>query len=171
VKVLLPLSRLGDRLAIEKLGQIIRGIGTPEDSWGHDHSGPTLCMARGSAIADLKPRDAKNFAEAVFEVAAQEPEGPGTREAWEAMGIMHPAGFGDRLFELSMRTKTHWKFVTRQALHDAIFAIDPSLDEAFWREYGVASIPPNNSQKALVELGLGRLMYSGAKYWMEWTGD
>jgi hypothetical protein len=171
VNALLPLSRLGDSLAIEKLRQIIRGVGTPADPWGSGHTEPTLCEARGLAIQSLKPRDAENFAEAIFEVAAQEPEGPGTRQAWNALGVMHPKGFGYRLFRLAMRKKPHWKFVTRQALHDAIMASDPSLNEAFWREYGVEVIPAHSGQKILVEMGLSRLMYSGASYWMDWTGD
>lgn len=86
VSALLPLSRLGDSLAIEKLSQIIRGGGTPTDPTGSERTRPTLCGARGLAIESLKPRDAKNFAEVVFEVAAQEPEGAGTREAWIALG-------------------------------------------------------------------------------------
>jgi hypothetical protein len=171
VKALLPLSRLGDRLAIEKLTQIIRGIGTPEDPWGTGHTEPTLCLARGLVFHSLKPRDARNFAETVFEVAAQDPEGAGTRQAWDALGVMHPKGFGDRLLRLAMRTKPHWKFVTRQALHDAVMASDPSLNEAFWREYEVQVIPAHSGQKILVEMGLSRLMYSGADYWMWWTGD
>lgn len=171
VKALLPLSRLGDRLAIEKLAQIIRGIGTPEDPWGTGHSEPTLCSARGLVFHSLKPRDAKNFAETVLEVAAQDPEGAGTRQAWSALGVMHPKGFGDRLLKLAMRTKPHWKFVTRQGLHDAVMASDPSLNEAFWREYEVQVIPAHSGQKILVEMGLSRLMYSGADYWMWWTGD
>jgi hypothetical protein len=171
VSALLPLSRLGDSLAIEKLRQIIRGVGTPPDPWGSERTEPTLCEARGLAIRSLKPRDAENFAETVFEVAAQEPESAGTREAWNALGVMHPKGFGDRLFRLAMRKKPHWKFVTRQALHDAIMASDPSLNEAFWREYGVEVIDAHSGQKILVEMGLSRLMYSGADYWMFWTGD
>lgn len=171
VKALLPLSRLGDKLAIEKLRQIIRGIGTPEDPWGTGHTEPTLCSARALAFHSLKPRDAPNFAETVFEVAAQEPEGAGTRQAWNALGIIHPKGFGDRLFKLAMRAKPHWKFVTRQALHDAVMASDPGLNEAFWREYEVQVIPTHSGQKILVEMGLSRLMYSGADYWLWWTGD
>jgi len=171
VSALLPLSRLGDGLAIEKLSQIIRGVGTPADPTGSEHTRPTLCEARGLAIGSLKPRDAKNFAEIVFEVAAQEPEGAGTREAWIALGVMHQKGFGERLLRLAMRKKSHWKLVERQTLHDAIMASDPSLNEAFWREYNVQVIPAHSGQKILVEMGLSRLMYSGASYWMEWTGD
>jgi len=171
VRALLPLSRLGETLAIEKLSQIIRGVGTPEDPWDPGRPSPTLCSDRGLVFESLKPRDAKNFAETVFQVAAQEPEGPGTREAWVALGIMHPSGFGDRVLKLAMRKKPHWKFVGRQTLHDAIMAIDPNLNEAFWREYDVEVIPAHSGQKALVEMGLGRLMYGGARYWMDWTGD
>lgn len=84
---------------------------------------------------------------------------------------MHPKGFGDRLLRLAMRKKPHWELVERQTLHDAILAIDPSLNEAFWREYNVKIIPTHSGQKILVEMGLSRLVYSGASYWMEWTGD
>jgi hypothetical protein len=84
---------------------------------------------------------------------------------------MHPKGCGERLLRLAMRKKPHWKLVERQTLHDAIMASDPSLNEAFWREYNVQVIPAHSGQKILVEMGLSRLMYSGASYWMEWTGD
>lgn len=167
VPALAPLSRLGDRRAIELLKDILRGVGTVEREW---QSGTRLglCADREQAFLVLRPRDAANFAETVFEVAAQEPEGPGSLEAWTALGLMRPAGYGDRVFKLAMSKKPHWKLVTRDILFNTVIAIDPSLNDAFWKEYGVNPIPTYSGQRALIEKGLGYLMFPGTMYW---TGD
>jgi hypothetical protein len=96
VPALIPLSRLGEPVAIQRMKDILKGVGTPPDS-APANSLPSLCADRGQAFDGLRTRDAAHFAETVFEVAAHEPEGPGTREAWRALGIMHPRGFGDRV--------------------------------------------------------------------------
>lgn len=164
---MVPLARLGDQRAIELLKDILRGIGTVEMEW-RPGTRPSLCADRAQAFYALKPRDATNFAETVFEVAAQEPEGPGSVQAWTALGLMRPAGYGERVFKLAMRKKPHWKLVTRDMLHDAVLATDPNLNDAFWKEYGVSPIPTYSGRKALVEMGLHRLMFPGTGVW---TGD
>lgn len=167
VGALLSLSRLGDAAAIEKMRAILKGVGTPVCP-GTKNEPPSIGIDRGEAFSRLKPRDAANFAEAVFEVAQAEPEGRATLEAWTALGVMRPRGFGERLFKLAMTKKPHWKTVSRQVLHDTIMVIDPGLNERFWREYKVREIPTHSGQKALVEMGLSRLIFPGALYW---TGD
>ena len=165
VRALLPLSRLGEPLAIERLRDIVKGVGTPPDVF---QGQPALCGDREQAFRGLKPRDAANFAEAVFEVARQEPEGMVTVEAWQALGIMHPKGFGERLLKLAASKRPRWKLVGRDLLNKAIIAVDPALNERFWSYFKVEFVPDMLPEKRLVEMGLGRLMFQGTYYW---TGD
>ncbi len=166
VEALIPLSRLGDPLAIQKIKDILSGVQTPtcpdQNGW------PRLPPDRSAAFGQLRPRDAKNFAETVFEIAAQDPEGAGTREAWEALGIMHPQGFGQKVLKLAVSRRPHWKYVSRDLLNKVVIAVDPDLNEAFWSYFVVETVPAMNGYKALVRQGLGRLLFTGS-WW--WTSD
>jgi len=82
-----------------------------------------------------------------------------------ALGLMHPDGYGKRVFDLAMTKKPHWKTVSRDRLYHTIMAIDPSLNELFWSAYGVKEVPPGDSERALVENGLGYLMFEGTAWW------
>jgi HEAT repeats len=162
---LLALSRLGDPIAVERLRDILRGVGTVPDEF---RGAPALCADRSLAFRSLRPRDASLFAGAVFQVAAAEPEGPATRWAWEALGVMHPSGFSERLLQLAVSKKPHWRLVSRDLLNKVVIASDPQLNEAFWAALSVENPPQMLPSKRLVKMGLGRLMFSGTK---EWTGD
>lgn len=166
VEALIPLSRLGDPLAIRKVKDILTGVQTPtcpdQNGW------PRLPSDRSEALGQLRPRDAKNFAETVFEIAAQNPEGAGTREAWEALGVMHPQDYGQRVLKLAVSRRPHWKYVSRDLLNKVVIAIDPDLNETYWSYFDVETVPAMNGYKTLVKQGLGRLMFTGS-WW--WTSD
>ena len=168
VPTLLPLSRLGEPLAVQRLHDIIRGIGTPPDRPAPAGGLPALCADRELAFNGLRPRDASRFAETVFEVAAQEPEGPGTRDAWRALAIMRPRDMGARVLALATG-KPRWRFVSHDTLCNVVLAINPDLHDAFWDAYpGVVVVPLQLGHRSLVQRGLGRLMFEGTYYW---TGD
>jgi len=168
VPALVPLSRLGEPLAVRRLQDILRGIGTPPDRAAPAGGFPTLCADREQAFNGLRPRDASRFAEIVFEVAAQEPEGPGTRDAWRALAIMRPRDMGDRVLALAVR-KPRWQFVAHDTLCNVVLAIDPGLHDAFWDAYpDVEVVPLQMGHRSLVQKGLGRLLFTGTYYW---TGD
>ncbi len=156
---LLALSRLGEPLAIDRMKNILRGVGTPPD---HTPEGklPALCVDREAAFR-LRRRDAVNFAEVVFEVASQKPEGAGTMEAWEALGVMRPRGFGERMLKLAT-SKPQWRFVDRQTLFQAVIAVDPSLAERFWGAFNLKVVPAERGLKSFVENGVGYLMFRRA---------
>jgi len=167
VPALLPLSRLGEPLAIQRLKDILRGIGTPPDP-APANALPIPCADRAQAFDGLRAQDAARFAETVFEIAAREPEGTGTREAWRALAIMHPREMGDRVLALVI-SKPHWQSVPHDVLCRVILAINPDLHDAFWDAYpNVAVVPLQRGYRSLVQRGLGRLMFTGTYYW---TGD
>ncbi len=166
IDALLPLSRLGDSAAIEKIKAILLGIGLPECPM---MNGWPMLSADGSAVfGNLRSTDAKAFAETVFEVAARSPEGAGTREAWQALGMMHPRGFGERVLALAVSRRPHWKYVSRDVLNKVVIALDPALNSRFWSYFDVEAVPDMRGAKALVLEGLGRLNYQ-ASHW--WTSD
>jgi len=167
VPALLSLSRLDEPLAIQRLKDVLRGIGTPPDL-ASANTPPTLCADRAQAFDGLRARDATRFAETIFEIAAREPEGAGTREAWRALAIMHPRQMGDRVLALAVR-KPHWLFVTHDMLCRVVLAINPDLHDAFWDAYpDVEVVPLQKGYRSLVQRGLGRLMFTGTYYW---TGE
>ena len=163
---LISLSRLGDGVAIQLLKGVLMSGGST--SVGQGSEGQSWCADREEAFMSLKPRDAKNFAETAFQIAAGEPEGRATIHAWRALGVMRPAGFGERVLRLALSKKPHWRLVSRQALHNTVIAIDPDLNDEFWRQLGVSPIPAYSGNRALVEAGLGRMVFSGTMFW---TGD
>lgn len=163
---LISLSRLGDGKAIQLLNEVlIRGDFI---SVGRSPEAQPWCADREEAFMSLKPHDAKNFAETVFEIAAEEFETRATIQAWRALGVMRPAGFGQRVLRLALSKKPHWNLVSRQALHNTVIAIDPDLNHEFWHQLGVSPIPSYSGNRALVDAGLGRMLFSGTMYW---TGD
>ena len=166
VPALLPLSRLGDEKAIQALKDILRGVGTPPDPW--EGTFPSLCADRARAFDGLRPRDAQNFADLIFKVAAQEPEGPGTFAAWNALGLMRPGGSGRRALKLAIR-KPHWKLVSHHMLNTVVLALDPDLHDEFWQSYeSVEVVPLQLGLRTQVKAGLGYLLFSGTG---KWTGD
>jgi hypothetical protein len=167
VPALLPLSFLGEPLAVQRLKDILKGIGTPPE-FAPGNAPPSLCADRAQAFDGLRTRDAEHFSETVFEIAAREPEGAGTREAWRALAIMHPREMGERVLALAV-SKPRWQFVNRDMLCRVVLAINPDLHEAFWDAYpDVEVVPLQMGHRSLVERGLGRLMFTGTYYW---TGD
>jgi hypothetical protein len=162
VDALLPLSRLGDPIAIEQIREIIknrRGFWLPNQF-------PMLASPGSRVFGALRPRDAGLLAETVFEVAGQDPEGPGTREAWEALGVMHPTGFGPRVLKLALSHRPHWKTVSRDVLNEVVIAIDPDLNSAFWAGFDVEQVPSMRGYRTLAELGLSELLFQGSWYWI-----
>jgi HEAT repeat protein len=162
IEALLALSRLGEPAAIEMLKRILRD----RKGWWLPNSHPLLTEERAIAFESLRPRDATTFAETVFEVAAQDPEGPGTFEAWETLGVMHPAGFGRRVLKLAWSRRPHWKTVAQHRLNTVLIAIDPDLNSLFWSGYETERVPAMNSEKALVRVGFSALMFAGSWYWI-----
>jgi hypothetical protein len=101
-------------------------------------------------------------------VASQTPEGPGTLDAWRALGVMHPDGFGERVLKLAVSRKPHWRLVSRDTLNAVVIALDPAPNKAFWSEFEVEFVPEMQAERLIVEKGLGRLMFTGTELW---TGD
>jgi hypothetical protein len=168
VPALLPLSRLGEERAILELKEILRGTGLPPDPWPAD-SNPSLCADRAQAFRGLRPRDAIHFADTVLEIAGQDPEGPGTFEAWHALGIMRPAGFGQRVLKLAMTRRPHWRLVSRQMLNKVVLAIDPELHDEFWASYDdLQVVTPQLGMRTQIKEGLGYLLFSGTG---DWSGE
>jgi hypothetical protein len=162
VEALLALSRLGESAAIDRLKRILR----ERKGWWLPNSHPQLTEERAIALDSLRPRDAATFAETVFEVAAQDPEGPGTFEAWEALGVMHPPGFGRRVLKLAWSRRPHWKTVSQDQLNKVVIAIDPDLNSVFWTGCDAERVPAMNGSKALVRTGLGAFMFHGSWSWI-----
>ena len=166
VSALLPLSRLGEERAIQTLKDILRGIGTPRDPW--EGTFPSLCVDRAQAFERLRPRDARNFAQTILEIAGREPEGPGTFAAWNALGLMRPAGYGPRVLKLAV-SKPNWPLVSHHMLNTVVLALDPDLHDEFWGSYEkVQEVPAQTGMRAQVKEGLGYLLFSGSS---TWTGD
>ena len=163
VEALLPLSRLGDPVAIQKMKDVLLGVGVPEcppfNGW------PILSADGASAFGGLRSEDATAFAETVMKVAAQDPEGAGTRQAWVALGIMHPQGYGERVLELAVSRRPHWKYVSRDFLNKVVIALDPNLNTRFWSNFEVEVVPDMRGAKALVTEGLGRVNFEGSRWW------
>jgi len=126
------------------------------------------CERGASYLWELKPRDAANFAETVFELAAAEPETDAAYDAWRALGVMRPSGFGERVLKLALSRRPHWKTVSRDMLNKVLIAIQPDLNERFWDGFEVQSKPAMLPEKRLVEKGVSRFMFSGTG---NWTGD
>jgi hypothetical protein len=167
VPALLPLSRLGEERAILELKEVLRGVGVPPGPWP-DHGFPSLCADRAQAFHGLRPRDAAHFAEAVLEVAGQEPEGPGTFDAWQALGVMRPEGFGNRVLKLAI-SRPRWRLVSHYMLNTVVLAVDPELHDEFWSAFEDAEvIPAQLGIRTQVREGLGYLLFSGVG---QWTGD
>lgn len=167
VPALLPLSRLGEERAILELKEILRGVGVPPGPWP-DHGFPSLCADRAQAFRRLRPRDAARFAEAVLEVAGRDPEGPGTFDAWQALGVMRPEGFGNRVLKLAI-SRPRWRLVSHYMLNTVVLAIDPELHDEFWSAFGdVEVIPAQLGIRTQVREGLGYLLFSGVG---QWTGE
>jgi hypothetical protein len=167
VPALLPLSRLGDERATSELKAILRGEGVPPGPWP-EHGFPSLCADRAQALKGLRPRDAARFAETVLEVAAQDPEGPGTFDAWQALGVMRPQGLGRRVLALAT-SRPRWRLVSHHMLNTVVLAIDPELHDEFWSAYeDVQIIPAQLGIRKQVKEGLGYLLFSGVG---QWTGD
>ncbi len=167
VEPLLALSRLGDPKATALFKEILLGKNSQRDRWLPNQF-PQLSPERGKAFESLRARDASNFAETVFSVAAQEPEGPGTREAWNALGVMHPNGYGKRLLALALSRKPHWKTLAREVQFLVILSTepDPALVTRFFSSFvDVQRIPDESSQISLIRAGLGNLLFGGAWYW------
>jgi len=164
VPALLQLARLNEPFAVERMKEILKGVGTPNEIVIAGRV-PQTCSDRSAAFNYLRLRDAGNFAQTVFEVAAQQPEGPATHSAWVAMGVMHPEGFGQRVLKLAVSKKPHWDFVSRDLLNRVVITIEPDLNEAFWSEFDVEIVPEMRGEKALVKTGLGRMMFQGSFYW------
>lgn len=165
VEPLLALSRLGDSEATALLEGILRKR-DPGDRWLPNQY-PELSSDRARAFENLRSRDAANFAEAVFAVAAQVPEGPGTREAWNALGVMHPKGYARRLLELAVSRKP-WQTVARESQLQVILEIepDPALVALFFTSFAeVRQIPDKTRDIILIRAGLGDLLAGGAWYW------
>jgi len=162
VDALLPLSRLGDPVAIERMREIVKNR---RGAWPPNQF-PILAPPGSKVFGALRPRDAGLFAETVFEVASQDPEGPGTREAWEALGVMHPTGFGPRVLKLALSHRPHWKAVSRDLLNNVVIAIDPDLNSEFWAGFDVEQVPAMRGYKTLTELELGALLFRGSWYWI-----
>jgi hypothetical protein len=167
VPALVQLARLGESSAIEELKEILKGVGTPPDTRSVNGI-PQLCVDRAAAFDSLRQRDARHFAETVFEVAARQPEGPATRMSWNALGVMHPEGYGPSVLKLAVSKKPHWDLVSRGVLNTVVIAIDPGLNEAFWSEFEVEAVPEMRGDKNLVKAGLGRMMFHGS---FAWTSD
>jgi hypothetical protein len=167
VPALLPLSRLRDENAIRILKDILLGVGTPDEP-ARKSGRPLLCADRAQAFRELRPRDGQNFAETVFEVIARQPEGPGTFEGWNALGVMHPQGFGQRILKLAV-SRPRWQHVSHHMLNTVVLAVDPDLHDEFWAAYDdVATIPAQLGMRTQIREGLGYLLFSGTGYW---TGD
>lgn len=167
VPALLPLSRLGEERAILELKEVLRGVGVPPGPWP-DHGRPSLCADRAQAFGGLRPRDAVHFAEVVLEVAGQEPEGPGTLDAWQALGVMRPEGLGRRVLKLAT-SRPRWQLVSHHMLSTVVLAVESELHDEFWSAYeDVQVIPAQLGIKAQVREGLGYLLFSGVG---QWTGD
>lgn len=167
VPALLQLARLNEPFAIERMKEILKGVGTPNEIVIPGRI-PQPCSDRSAAFNYLRSRDARKFAQTVFEVAAQQPEGPATHAAWVAMGVMHPEGFGQRVLKLAVSKKPHWDFVSRDLLNRVVITIEPDLNEAFWSEFDLEVVPEMRGEKALVKAGLGRMMFEGS---FSWTSD
>ncbi|HSB17682.1 MAG TPA: hypothetical protein VLE22_24755 [Bryobacteraceae bacterium] len=167
VPALLPLSRLGDERAISELKDVLRGVGVPPGPWP-EHGFPSLCADRAQAFSGLRPRDSTRFAETVIEIAAQEPEGPGTFDAWQALGVMRPEGLGSRVLKLAI-SRPRWRLVSHYMLKTVVLAVDPELHDEFWNAYqDVQVIPAQLGIRTQVRQGLGYLLFSGVG---QWTGD
>ena len=164
VNALLALSRHGDVDAIGRVKEILRN----REGWWPPNLLPIPAAERAAAFDSLRARDAIHFAETVFEVAGQDPEGPGTLEAWEALGVMHPAGYGRRVVKLAWSRRPHWKTVTQDRLNDVVIAIDPDLNSVFWTGYDAERVPAMTGKKTLVREGLGAIMFKGS--W-DWIGE
>jgi hypothetical protein len=166
VPALVPLSRLGEEKAVEALTEILRGKGTPPDPW--ESTFPSLCADRAQAFRALRPRDAENFGDVIFEIAGQQPEGPGTFEAWRALGVMKPKAFASRVLKLAV-SRRHWNLVSRDVLNSVVIALDPELYDDFWSAYDdVQVLGTQIGKRTLVKEGLGYLLFSGTG---QWTGD
>jgi hypothetical protein len=166
VPALIPLSRLGEEKAADAVKDILRGTGTPPDPW--ENTFPSLCADRAQAFRALRPRDARTFAETVLEIAGQTPEGPGTFEAWQALGMMRPEGFGPRVLRLAI-SRTRWRLVSHDVLNTVVLALDPDLNDEFWAAYDDAQVVPAQlGKRSQINEGLGYLLFSGSG---QWTGD
>ncbi len=169
VEALLALSRLGDPKATALFQEILLGKNSQRDRWLPNQS-PQLSAERGKAFESLRARDASTFAETVLSVAAQEPEGPGTREAWTALGVMHPNGYGKRLLALALSRKLHWLTLAREVQFLVILSTepDPALVTQFFSSFvDVQRIPDESGQISLIRAGLGNLLFGG---W-HWFGE
>jgi hypothetical protein len=162
IEALLALSRLGDLTAIEDLKRILG----ERKGWWLPNAHPQLTEERAIAFDLLRPRDAATFAETVFAVAAQDPEGPGTFEAWEALGVMHPVGFGRRVLKVAWSRRPYWKTVVQDRQNKVLIAIDPNLNSVFWNGYEAERVPAMNGAKALVRAGFGAFLFTGSWYWI-----
>lgn len=163
---LLALSRLGDPVAIDRVKNAVLGRDPAlRDSAKLKARG---CEQGASYLWELKPRDAANFAETVFELAAADPETDAAYDAWRALGVMRPGGFGERVLKLALSRRPHWKTVSRDMLNKVLIAIQPDLNERFWDGFEVQSKPAMLPEKRLVEKGVSRFMFSGTG---NWTGD
>ena len=166
VWALLPLSRLGEERAIDALEDVLRGIGTPPDPW--EGTFPSLCADRAQAFDGLRARDARNFAETLLQIAAKEPEGPGTFAAWNALGRIRPEGFARRVLKLAI-SRPRWQLVSHHMLNTVVVALDPDLHDEFWEAYeDVQEVPLQLGIRTQVKEGLGYLLFSGTG---KWTGD
>lgn len=165
IHALLALSRLNDEWAIGRFKAILRGE-DPQAESGHrwQAADRALCGTRETAFRVLRHRDSGNFGEVLVEIATQSVEGPWTKQAWMALGLSHPDGFGKRLFDLAL-SKKQWKYVTTPRLYKAIMACDPSLNDEFWRSLGAKEIQSGSAERSLVENGLGYLMFEGTAWW------
>jgi len=167
VPALVPLARLDEEKAVDALRDILRGNGTPPDPW--ENTFPSLCADRAQAFRALRPRDAKYAAETVLEIAGRQPEGPGTFDAWQALGLMHPEGYGPRVLRLAVSRGPHWKLVSRDVLNTVVLALDPELYDEFWASYDDVQVMGTQfGKRTQIKEGLGYLLFSGTG---QWTGD
>jgi hypothetical protein len=164
VEPLLALSRLGDSESRTLLERILKS--SRHDRWLPNQH-PVLSAERTRAFESLRARDAASFAETAFAVAAQVPEGPGTREAWYALGVMHPKGYARRLLALAVSRKP-WQTVARESQLQVILEIEPdeALVALFFSSFAeVRQIPDKTSDLMLIRAGLGDLLFGRAWYW------
>lgn len=166
VEALLGLSRVGDAAAIDRLKNALLG----RDPALNDRAKLTQmgCESGASFLSELRPRDAANFADTVFQLAAAEPETEVTFVAWESLGVMRPSGFGERVLKLALSKRPHWKTVSCDMLNKVVIAIQPELNERFWDGFDVQSKPEMLAEKRLVEKRVSYFMFTGTG---NWTGD
>jgi hypothetical protein len=165
VEPLLALSRLRDSESRDLFERILKS--SRHDRWLPNEN-PVLSGERARAFDSLRSRDAADFAESVFAVAAQVPEGPGTREAWYALGVMHPKGYAKRLLALAVSRKP-WQTVARESQLQVILEIepDPAFVALFFSSFAdVQQIPDKTKDIMLIRAGLGDLLYGSAWYWI-----